>query len=396
MAVLIPFVDGMKVGLGYNQLNGDTSPTRAVQGTDITPLKQAGGQRLTSTITTITDVEELHKSLGVTVDAGGSYMGFSASAKVDYVQSCDFSSFSTYIVVKVIVENAILTIDDPVFSPDASELLVNNNPERFRDRFGDSFIAGVKTGGEFFAIYQITGSSEQEKEKVAVDVRAAYNAPLGVGPNFDLSVAVKNAKSSSKSHLEVSCFVYRNGTIQDADLDVVDVITTAKSFPVEVAKEGQAVPYTVQIQEYKGLKNPNDQFVYVDIQNQREVLLDLAKKRFEFLALRDNIKYILKHSDDFTNSDGSPVDRDELKKMFDEVIGNINTLQKEASVCTRDAGKCNLSTLDTTKYVLPKTMKVIPPDGSNTPSQHIDWLTRTVKQAVLTKDFETAVSLEQH
>src|SRR5262249_50215123 len=112
--------------------------------------------------------------------------------------------------------------------------------------------------------------------------------------------------------------------------------------------------YAVVLQDYDGLKNPNDEFVYVDIQNRQDVLEDLAKKRFEFLALRDDIKYILKHSDDFRNADGTAVDRDKLSKDFDEVVTAINTMQREASVCTRDAKQCEFTKFDAEKFSLPK------------------------------------------
>jgi hypothetical protein len=107
------------------------------------------------------------------------------------------------------------------------------------------------------------------------------------------------------------------------------------------------------LESYDGLKNPNDQFVYVDIQNQQDVLEDLARKRFEFLELRDNLKYILKFSDDFTNADGTPVDRNKLIENFDEVVAAINTMQDEASACTKDAGKCNFTNFDVSKFNLP-------------------------------------------
>ena len=125
MARIVPFTDGMKVGLGYNRLTGDVLSTPAVQGASISSIQGAGGQQVTSDCITITDVKTLHKSLGISVDAGGSYMGFSGSAKVDYANSCDFSSFSTYVVVRVSVQDAAETIDSPTFSPDANELLVN-------------------------------------------------------------------------------------------------------------------------------------------------------------------------------------------------------------------------------------------------------------------------------
>lgn len=189
---IVPFMDGMKLGIGYNRLTGDRLPTPAVLGGAISAIQGGGGQQVTIDCTTIQDVETLHKSLGVSVDAAGSYMGFSASAKVDYASSCDFSSFSTYVVVRVSVQDAFESIDSPVFSPDAAELLVNNNPDRFRQRFGDTFIAGLRKGGEYFAIYQITGSDDTEKESVSVKVHAAFNGGLS---SAELNTAINTATS---------------------------------------------------------------------------------------------------------------------------------------------------------------------------------------------------------
>ena len=355
MARIVPFTDGMKVGLGYNRLTGDVLSTPAVQGASISSIQGAVGQQVTSDCITITDVETLHKSLGISVDAGGSYMGFSASAKVDYANSCDFSSFSTYVLVRVSVKDATETIDSPIFSPDANELLVNNNPDRFRQRFGDTFIAGVVKGGEYCAIYQITGSDQSEKESVGVNVQAAYKAPFSVA-SAHLDVDIQTAMSQSKSHLEVRCHVFRQGTISTTDLGFLDIIKTAKDFPIGVAGD-KAFPYAVVLQDYDGLKNPNDQFVYIEIQNRQDVLEDLAKKRFEFLALRDDFKYILKHSDDFQNADGTSVDREKLSKDFDSVVDAINTMQREASVCARDAKQCEFTKFDVAKFSVPVLAK---------------------------------------
>lgn len=357
----VPFTDGMKIGLGYNRLTGDSLPTPAVQGTSMTSVQDAHGQEVTANCTITEDVENLYKSLGISVDAGGSYMGFSGSAKVNYLNSCDFSSFSTYVIVRVSVKNPTKTIDSPTFSPDADELLVNNNPERFRQRFGDSFISGVLTGGEYFAIYQVTGSDQKEKESMASKINAAFKSPL---VSANLNVEIKNETEKSKSHLEVICRVFRQGTISTADLNAEDIMKSAKDFPLGVSQD-KAFPYAVLLQSYDVLKNPNDQFAYVNIQNQQDVLEDLAKKRFEFLALRDDLRYILKFSDDFTNTDGTPVDRDKLMKDFDEVVVAINTMQDEASTCTRDANKCNFTNFDVAKFNIPILAQRTPESNLN-------------------------------
>lgn len=351
---IVPFVDGMKLGLGYNRLTGDRLPSPAVQGTSVSPAQGAGGQQVVTDCITVKDVETLHKSLGISIDAGGSYMGFSGSSKVDYVNSCDFSNFSMYVVVRVSVKDAAETIDSPAFTPDANELLVNNNSDRFRQRFGDSFIAGILKGGEFFAIYQITGSDETEKESVAVQVHAAFN---GVVTSAQLNTAVTTAESQSKSHLEIKVHVFRQGTIGVADLTIDDIMNTARNFPPNVSGD-KAFPYAVILQDYDSLRNPNDQFVYVDIQHQQDVLEDLAKKRFEFLTLRDDLKYVLRHSDDFHNADGTPVDRNKVSADYDAVIEAINTMQREASTCTRDAKQCEFTQFDIGKFIVPKSDKV--------------------------------------
>jgi hypothetical protein len=257
-------------------------------------------------------------------------------------------------LVRVTVANATETLDAPVFTPDASELLVNDNPERFRQRFGDTFIAGVLRGGEFFAIYQITGSDEKEKEDIAVKVNAAYSGgPLVSGK---LSTEITTAASSSTSHLSVKCHVFRQGAIATADLNLEDILVTAKQFPISVAGD-KAFPYAVLLQDYDCLKNPNDKFVYVEIQNRQDVLEDLAKKRFAFLALRDDLAYILKHAEDFQNVDGTPFVRETLLANFDEVVNAINTMQKEAAACTRDAQQCSFTKFDVAKFSVPRLRK---------------------------------------
>src|SRR5271157_5395224 len=313
MARVVPFTDGMKLGCGYNRLTGDVLPSPAVQGTAISAVQGAGGQQVSSDCITVQEVEALHRSLGITVDAGGSYMGCSGSAKVDYVNSCDFSSFSTYVLVRVIVQDAFESMDAPVFASDAIELLTTDNSTRFRQRFGDAFIAGVRKGGEFFAIYQISSSDESERESVGVKVHAAFNGGL---TSAELNTSINTSTARSESHLEVHVHVFRQGAIGIADLNLEDIMSTAKSFPVDVSGD-KAFPYAVLLEDYSSLK----------------------------------------HSDDFQNADGTPANtpanRDKLSKDFDEVINAINTMEKEASACSRDASQCIFTNFDTAKFVLP-------------------------------------------
>src|SRR3954465_6019212 len=131
---------------------------------------------------------------------------------------------------------------------------------------------------------------------------------------------------------------------------------TARQFPVDVAGD-KSFAYAVMLADYAGLKRPNDKFNYYDIMGQQDALKELATKRFELLALRDDIKYILKHTDDFKNADGTSVDREQLAKDYDEVVNELNTMQTQAAACSRDATQCTFSTFEAAKFKLPVVAK---------------------------------------
>src|ERR1700720_3255841 len=119
---IIPFQEGMKVGFGYDLITGSALSSPAVQGT-ISTIKDAKGQTVTSGVVRIDDIDTLHKSLGVNVDAGGSYFGASVDVKVNYAKECNVATHSTHLLVAVSVQDAFENFDDPVLTQDASELM---------------------------------------------------------------------------------------------------------------------------------------------------------------------------------------------------------------------------------------------------------------------------------
>ena len=48
MARVVPFTDGMQLGLWFNRLTGEVPPSSAVQGTALSALQEAGGQQVSS------------------------------------------------------------------------------------------------------------------------------------------------------------------------------------------------------------------------------------------------------------------------------------------------------------------------------------------------------------
>jgi hypothetical protein len=109
-----------------------------------------------------------------------------------------------------------------------------------------------------------------------------------------------------------------------------------------------AVPFAVSLANYNTLQLPNDQFNFLDIQNQRDVLAEHARKRFQFLQLLNTISYIRLHPEDFIGAD-----LDKLGAQFAKVTDDINVMEREASACLQNPGACQFTPFDVSDFPLP-------------------------------------------
>src|SRR5262249_16158264 len=261
-------------------------------------ILQAGGQQSVSSFVRIDDLQTLHETIGVNVDAGGSYFGVGGDVKVQYAKECNMSQFATHVMVRVSVQDAFENFDDPALSPDANDLLKNvgdTQSARFRQRFGDVFIDGLQKGGEYFATWEIVSVDQSVRERIASHVEAGFNDVLA---SAHLDVDVQHTSASTSSHVEVRVHVFQNGSIDHTDQTMSDIMQKARNYPPSV--EGElAVPFAVSLADYKALRLPNDSFNFLDIQNQRDVLAENARKRFEFLTRRNSISYARQHPQEF-------------------------------------------------------------------------------------------------
>jgi len=101
---------------------------------------------------------------------------------------------------------------------------------------------------------------------------------------------------------------------------------------------------------------PNDQFDFIQIQNQQDVLAEHAQKRFEFLTQRNSISYARQHPEQFVGADDA-----KLAKELSDITDAINKMETEASACLRDASKCEVTKFDISDFPLPQLLS---------PSQH--------------------------
>lgn len=333
----IAFMSGMKVGRGYDMLSGSATVNSAVAGDAITAPAQAQGPITTTSLKIVQDMETFRSTLGISVDAGGSYMGFEGNAKFQFADECSVTQFCTYVVIAVRVFNAVQTIDNPALVPDANTLIANLNNDRFRQRFGDRFISGIRSGGEYYAVYRVQSFDSNERTSIASQIHASFD-DLVASAHLDASINESKARSSSK--LDVSVMVYQAGAVTKADLGLADMMQKARDFPMLVSGT-QGVAYSVLLAEYNELKLPDDRFSPLDIQKQRETLAFNGQLLVRFKQVISDIDFIRSNAERFANKDGSPPNDTDLKNSRATCVQILDELQSQASACSSDASKCS-------------------------------------------------------
>ena len=333
----IPFVDGMKVGLGFDLLTGKPTSSAAVTGSSITPPQQGGGQTVTTTFRLVQEVDALEEALGLSASVAGGYAGFQGTAKLNFSKQCSVTQYCLYVVLSVEVINSCVSMDSPALVPDAVELLRAGNTTRFRERFGNRYISGLKTGGEYYAVYRVQSFDQEERGSISAKIAASFHNPL---LSASLNTEIESSKSASLNSLDVSVFVFSAGGVSTTETALGEMIEKAHRFPSLVAGPN-AIPYQVILDEYSGLDLPGDDLNFFDVEHQTETLLFNSRLLNGFETLVNDVDFIRQHSDRFHNPDGSSPNDNALQTVRRSCLEAVDALQKSISACRKNANACS-------------------------------------------------------
>jgi hypothetical protein len=326
----------MKVGKGFDLLTGSPTSDLAVVGASITPPQRGGGQTVTTTFRLVQSVNALQEALGLSAAVSGGYAGFSGTAKMQFTSQCAVTQYCLYVVLAVEVINSCESIDLPKLVPDGVDLLRANDTVRFRQRFGNRYISGLKSGGEYYAVYRVQSFDKEERTSVAAQISASFHNPA---MSASLNSNIESSKSTSQNELDVNVFVYSAGGISTTETALAEMIEKAHNFPTLVSG-GNAIPYQVILDEYTGLELPTDRLDLSDVEHQTECLLFNSRLLNEFNTLINDIDFIRQHTDRFRNQDGTPPDDAALRAARQSCLAIVDELTASISACTRDASTC--------------------------------------------------------
>lgn len=327
----IPFVDGMDLGLGFDDLTGEPGSLAAVTFTPTEAIADSGQEATYDTVI-ITTAEQLYEQLNVSVNAEGRYGLFSSKGKFEFLDKSHFSRTATFLVAHATVNSAFIRAKDPAPVEDAKQLVKDRNTELFRQRYGDYFIRGIQSGGEYIAIISITSEESQTEQKLAANLKASFD---GIVASGSLSVEMAHEQSELRRRSEVRVSTYQRGGVGEAISytgTVDDVLARLKTFATAVRSNPKA--YSAQAASYQTLVFP-DQPTWFDIAVAEEVLEECMQNRVKLQTARNDVAAVLEHPDYFL----SPPDSATLQSWSQQLTDGLNKLDRQVSTVIRHISK---------------------------------------------------------
>jgi hypothetical protein len=300
------------IGMGFNSVSGLAVGTPFdVDNIIIEADPSAPGQTVTSTITLINTHDELMESVGLSVDAEGRYGFFSAALKAQFADESAYNSTSTFLLAKVLVQNPFTRGRNFGLTSDARGILAvpGTGLDTFQTAFGDSFVRGQQTGGEFFAVIRITSVSTSKERDLASTLEAEFNG-LAASGSFQGEFSQANQEASTRS--EFNAVMYqRAGTGEEISptLRVDEVLNRVKKFPTIVL--AHPVAYETEVATYNTLPLP-----LPNPEEEADFALDLSDaqgKKLHYVQTKNDLEFARANPEFFENLPADEVLRNAIE-----------------------------------------------------------------------------------
>ena len=319
---VIPWIDGMNIGVGYDSITQVVKGTAADPDHDLIlePTVGRAAQTSVAKIRRIETTEELNDSLSISGCFGGNYGFFSGSISGKYIRENAINQYGLYFLINAFVVND----EEQIKNFKLREDLTSLNADEFRSKFGDYFVQGVITGGAFIALLELKTNSRKTKEEINASVDASYGIDY-LGIDY-LSVTGKFSndikKAASHQGVELAIQYELVGTAEQLlNLDTVqDLIETASNLPNMVQNNG--TPMYAIIKPYSLLQDaPQTARNTLDLEALNTIKETLSRLFLRAKFILDSVEYTLSHMNQFN------VSEDELQRIKKNMITTIEKVK---------------------------------------------------------------------
>ena len=201
----------------------------------------------------------------------------------------------------------------------------------FVEQYGDSFVYGLVTGGDFLGILEIESSSAQEFKDKKASLSGKINSGLY---KASASVDFQQTLNSITSEYQMKATIMRQGDIGvlSSEISPSQIIQDALAFPQKV-QDANAYPYESIILPYSYIEHPVAS--PLDVESQAESLRQLGVLRQKNLSYQRDLTYALDHQDQFPD-----IDVVKVSNRYNETKDEIERMVETASNWFKNYNKC--------------------------------------------------------
>ncbi len=302
MQLDVPVRDGYNFGVGADLLSG-AAMNKPVNNEVINSIAHAEGATVNVIVQRIQTTHELEQALGISAEAsyGSPSFGAGISGRFNFAKSAKVQSSSLFMTVTATVKLKVLSIDAPVLTPEAAQLV--DNPPVFAQRFGNVFVRSMERGGIFIGVLRIDTSSSEESESISAELKGSYGL-------FSAEAKTKFSEVEKKFSSDVFVQMYHEGGpinlgIKDPT-NPLELLTNVDLFlnSFVVNPDASAVPYLVTLAPITiatGPLPPNEE----DLSHAQDVMRFCAQRRSTLIDQLNLLQLIVDSPSRYDFSNGS-------------------------------------------------------------------------------------------
>ncbi|MGQ7105561.1 hypothetical protein ACUN13_14625 [Bacillus cereus group sp. Bce041] len=364
----VDYINGMNLGIGFNTATEDIHSPALFDVNSTREVPSAGGQEIFFKVELASSTESITEKMNVSAKASLKYgMSGKGSARVAFSNSFKQNSYSIYVIVQVTVTNKQILLDlANVKLKSEAVSLYNQDQSAFIEQYGNSFVYGLITGGEFIGVLEISSSTTAELNEIRAGLsgQATYGVYTG-----SMSGSFQQALEKITSSYEMKATVYRQGG--NSVLEEVTpegMIQEALKFPQAVAGDN-GFPRTALIIPYNHIAREN--LTSLDVSYQTSCLEQLGSLYRRFTKYQNDLTYALDYQLQFPE-----INIEQVNERFNEISGQLQIIMEASRSCSVNSALCKVPELNLTllKNILPPRISRIENLGVYWIEQEAGWI----------------------
>ena len=342
------YVSNLQIGGGYNSLT--QTPTDIIMKVDnnFAIMGDPDAGTIVSEVKQISSRRQLESLFGIHGSAKFGIGNFGTSSAMELVNSIEYSEYSYFCYVRIIVSSQQEVLKNFEIGEDALQYI--NQPEVFNGFAGDSFVSSRNLGGEFLSILKLNTKNSNSLNKLKTSFSATYSKAFSA--NVTLSNEIKETIDEYNGTFTV---IKRGGKPAFPFWDEESVRNAAMAFPGEVLGQTKLrLPFRVSTMPYSSLiefANKN----YYDISGTTSVLKSLETTYAKAEFMHDSILYIIQNPSNFKDPN-----IDELIEVDMQVSKVMNLIRTTVKHCINDPHNTSLCKILSADELAMPTKDILP------------------------------------